>query len=172
MKLLIIMITISLSFAENYIDLAPDKITKRDLEIIKNLDQDSYKIVERKIKLPNIEKIYNFITKHKIIKNRLEKFTIDLKTDLGTRSRAYVSFNYKIFDKKREKEIKKEILDQNQDILQKVENYLNSIIEVNSLKEELEFLRLRQIAVKAEYLTAIKYRDKGLIYWKRYKKQK
>ena len=162
MKLLIIMLTISLSFAENYIDLAPDKITKRDLEIIKNLDQDSYKIAERKIKLPNIEKIYNFIVKHKIIKDQLEKLTVDLKTDLGTRSRAYVSLNYKILDRKREREIKKKILEQNQSILQKIESYLNTIIEVNNLKEKLEFLRLRQIAVKAEYLTAVKYRDQRL----------
>ena len=148
-----------------YYDKNPSKITSEDLKIIKNFDDLSYEIVERKIKPVNIGKIYNFIIKHKKYIHDYSKLKIDItgRAGFGDNSKSiYIEVSYPIFDKKQEKDINNEKLKYNLEILNKVEEYADAIQEIISLKETLEFLRVQQILIKAETKTGIKYRDERI----------
>ena len=160
-----ILLTTNATELPKYYDLNPSLITTKDLKIIDSFDDLMYEIVERKSKKIDIAKIYNFIKKTKKYKHNYNKLKVTVTSKIGTakENSFYIEMAYPLFDKKRQIEEKNNRLKYDLDILKKIEEYAKSIQDAEVLKEKLEFLRLKQILLKAEVKSGVKYRDERLL---------
>jgi hypothetical protein len=157
------------SFDIKYHDNTPKFINKKDLEVVKNIDNLAYNLAIKPIKKVNIMKIYSFLkrTKNKEFEYSKVKITTDFKTGYGRGDllsedkyyKAYLTISYDIFDPKTDKEINNKKIDYNLNLLTKVREYSKAYITCKEEKQKLEFLEVKQHLLKAEYKTAIKYRD-------------
>jgi len=166
---------------KRYYDNHPNIISENDMKVLETFDTNAYKIAEREYDNINIDRIYNFILRHKAHQEEYNKLKITSTLDVGSRTRnpysnsynysfddgkqfysAYVELSYPIWDKKTEKRIANEKLTYNLQILDNIEKYVEVFNDVLNYREELELLRMKQRVWKDEYISGVKYRDERL----------
>jgi hypothetical protein len=106
-------------------------------------------------------------TKNKEFEYTKVKITTDLKTGYGRGDllsddkyyKAYLAISYDIYDPKTDKDINNKKIDYNLNLLTKIKEYSKAYIACKEEEQKLEFLKIKQHLLKAEYKTAIKYRD-------------
>jgi len=160
-----ILLTTNATELPKYYDLNPSEITTKDIKIIDHFDDLVYEITERRTKKINIAKIYEFIKRTKKYKHNYNKLKVTVASKIGTakENSIYIEVAYPLFDKKRQIEEENNKLQYDLNILAKIEEYAKSVQDVEVLREKLEFLRLKQILLKAEVKSGVKYRDERLL---------
>ena len=160
-----ILLTTNATELPKYYDLNPSKITTKDIKTIDRFDDLAYEITERRTKKIDIAKIYDFIKKTKKYKHNYNKLKVTVASKIGTakENSFYIEVAYPLFDKKRQIEEENNKLQYDLNMLAKIEEYAKSVQDVELLREKLEFLRLKQILLKAEVKSGVKYRDERLL---------
>ena len=162
-------------------DSKPSNVTGKDMDMIKNFDNLAYEITERSTHHINIAKIYNFIINNKSYIHDYNRLTLEATGRIGSRTRrqltedynydfedsrkfysAYIEISYPLYDKKHQKSINNEKIKYNLEILKRVEDYASIMLDITTHKEVLEFLRMKQILIKAETKSGIKFRDERI----------
>lgn len=162
-------------------DKNPNKITTRDLDILRGFDTSLNSLVEKKHTRLDIKRIYTFILNNRAIiidYNRVRGYA---KAEIGSRtrrsvldddidttlldelgnSREYyavaVGATYPIWDKKTDKDINNKKLLENAKLIDLISLYSTSKTNIKLFESELELLRLKQIRDKAQVKTGMEY---------------
>lgn len=178
-KVIMLIIPLLVNGSEKFYDDTPNKITKDNLEVIKEFDKEIYRIVETKHKIIDVSKIYRFILNNKSHKDDYFRPTVDAVGKVGSRTKranefndeiyndreyysVYLSLKIPLLDKKTEMTLHNRMIEYNARILEVIEAYSFAYQEINSLKEEVELYRLLQIRDKALEKSGIKYLDQRI----------
>jgi len=139
----------------------PSKVTKEDLEILKKFENLVYKITTKKEKINDFD-LYRKITfclekKEKWI-DRLKiyaKFEATAANKSESNLLGSVGIQYNIFDPQEAKKANQGYLQKKQNAISLVTKYLLQVQKIKQLEEELKYLKLKEIRLKARQKTGV-----------------
>jgi hypothetical protein len=172
---------VSVPYSKNlkkHYDNHPSKITKKDIKVLKKLNDIAYNLSEENYKEIRVDLIYRLIVSHKVHKSEYNKLKINgvimtgLRTDPYSDNtdpneenqfyRAYVKLSYPLWDDKTETKIHNDKLKYNLTLIDKIREYADNYNLMQEAEGEVKFLRMKQRVWKGEELTGVKYRDQLL----------
>jgi hypothetical protein len=175
-KYLLFFIFIVKSFADNYYDNNSSLITNYDLKLMNQYDKLVYELSDTQLSPLDIDVIYNFIKIHKryIIDYSLAKINFNAVVGVDdydyvndnerdkNYKKASIQFNYPLFDRKIQKDIRNKKMEYNFKILNEIKKYANLRDKKIAFMRKLKFQRLIQIKEKLQVKKGVKYLDDRL----------
>ncbi len=164
-------------FAEDFTDKDPTGITDKDIKLLKDFDELSYKLSNSKIKVLSVNKIYQFIQQNKVYIDDFSLLHVNLKASAGIDDydyksererdknfkKIYLEVSYPIFDQKTKRERQKQIIKDDNAILKNIQQYAKYFNSYHAKKRKLEFLRFLLIRDKVQVKSGVKYLDEKII---------
>jgi hypothetical protein len=161
-------------------DAKPSSVTFPDLAMLQQFENLEYNLADdESVKELDVSEIFNFIKLHKTKTIEYSKIKVNLfarggsKTGLGGEDtefapsnvadrsypfyRAGISATYPLYDAQLDKQIHNDKLDYNLKLLQKIEDYAQSVERKRILDKKLEYLRLNERRYKAMQHAGVAY---------------